>query len=583
MLPGCLPSENGRTEGWSADAMSTGLSSPMARNVNAIMAAVNGTNNKKRVTFFNESAPPAARASAKTTSAAASPRKTLQDRKIERRPARNPFRKPESEARRKKLFAARAGAKPAPNQRLWNFPTKIEEFAKPEKEQICGEFWRSVDDYQMEGFFSDFWKCVNDDLVKIERSFIEFWKSVYESQDFVVDVNSFWRQIEGKNRKASPKENLAADFWKMVENNQARQILDEAVIAGHFLRMIESAQRLPRETTPWETPARDMWKLISEEEKRFTEEPSSPEALAGEFFQMAEDSKKQMKTTNDRELQAGQFWKMIEKEMNLGKEVFVADSFGNVFRKIKGYQGKEEASAEIFAGDFWKMIKNSKVVTVKKTKEAMAGDFWKMVEFTENLQRKRDTMRRLSASKRAAEEETEAAAGGPFISVAPSKRTVPDEKEGARRAALLMACTSLEERGYMAIVAESPAEVPKPAGRVRTTSSSSSSLYCVKEEEELAPSAAAPTDAAPRNYFRTAPHYDSQQLGAARAAKAPHMTGSGVALVALRKKKTSVKPQQCHRQNLVALERRGSVTRRNRIPSVSVGSNNDRKCGRKTW
>merc|ERR1719289_747722 len=157
---------------------------------------------------------------------------------------------------------------------------------------------------------------------------------------------------------------------------------------------------------------------------------------------------------------------MIEKEMNLGKEVFVADSFGNVFRKIKGYQGKEEASSEIFAGDFWKMIKNSKVVTVKKTKEAMAGDFWKMVEFTENLQRKRETMRRLSASKRA-------------------------------------------------------------------------------EEEELAPSAAAPTDAAPRNYFRTAPHYDSQQLGAARAAKAPHMTGSGVALVALRKKKTSVKPQQC--------------------------------------
>lgn len=324
---------------------------------------------------------------------------------------------------------------------------------------------------------------------------------------------------------------------------------------------------------------------------------------------MAEDSKKQMKTTNDRELQAGQFWKMIEKEMNLGKEMFVADSFGNVFRKIKGYQimasnkdnlaeakmvadffkmveieqGKEEGSTEIFAGDFWKMIKNSKVVTMKKTKEAMAGDFWKMVEFTENVQRKRETMRRLSASKRAAEEETEAAAGGPFISVAPPKRTVPDEKEGARRAALLMACTSLEERGYLAIVAESPAEAPKPAGRVRTTSSSSSSLYCVKEEEELAPSAAAPTDAAPRNYFRTAPHYDSQQLGAARAAKAPLMTGSGVALVALRKKKTSVKPQQCHRQNLVALERRGSVTRRNRIPSVSVGSNNDRKCGRKTW
>merc|ERR1719209_1753052 len=236
--------------------------------------------------------------------------------------------------------------------------------------------------------------------------------------------------------------------------------------------------------------------------------------------------------------------------MNLGKEVFVADSFGNVFRKIKGYQimasNKDNLAEAKMVADFFKMVEIEQGKE-EASSEIFAGDFWKMIKITENLQRKRDTMRRLSASKRAAEEETEAAAGGPFISVAPSKRTFPDEKEGARRAALLMACTSLEERGYMAIVAESPA------------------------------------DAEPRNYFRTAPHYDSQQLGAARAAKAPHMTGSGVALVALRKKKTSVKPQQCHRQNLVALERRGSVTRRNRIPSVSVGSNNDRKCGRKTW
>merc|ERR1719376_1651936 len=75
---------------------------------------------------------------------------------------------------------------------------------------------------------------------------------------------------------------------------------------------------------------------------------------------MAEDSKKQMKTTNDRELQAGQFWKMIEKEMNLGKEGFVADSFGNVFRKIKGYQimasNKDNLAEAKMVADFFKMV-----------------------------------------------------------------------------------------------------------------------------------------------------------------------------------------------------------------------------------
>jgi len=588
-LPGCIPLDKDRT----ADAMSSGLSCPMARNVNAIMAAINGTGNKKRVTFFSESATPGR--AAKNTSAAAA-RKTLHDRK---RPARNPFRKPETDARRKKAPAARVTTKAASasNQRVWNFPTRVEEFAKPEMEHVFNEFWQSVEDFQMENYFSDFWKSVNDDLVKVERSFVEFWKSVYESQDFVVDMNSFWQRIEWKNRKATPKENLAAEFWKMVENNQARQVVDEAVIAGQFLRMIESAQSIPREVTPWETPARDMWKFINLEQKRLIEEKCTQETLVGEFFNMAEDKNRQ----------------------NLGKEVFVADSYGNVFRKIKGYQimaskkdnyaeakmvndffkmvqkqqEKNEAGVEIFAGEFWKMINNSKVEAVKKSKEAMAGDFWRMVEFTENLKRKRETMRRLSASKRAEEE----ASATPFTPTATPKKTAQDEKEGARRAALLLACSSLEERGYLAIVNETQSEVHKKyfrplthldvlfsraAGRKRTTSSSSS-LYSVKEEEELASPTAptTPTDAAQRRYFKVSPHYDSQQLGAAKV-KA-HSTGSGAVLVALRQKKNSVKPQQCHRQNMVALERRGSITRRNRIPSVSVGSNNDRKCGRKTW
>merc|ERR1712168_951073 len=109
----------------------------------------------------------------------------------------------------------------------------------------------------------------------------------------------------------------------------------------------------------------------------------------------------------------------------------------------------------------------------------------------------------------------------------------------------------------------------------------------VKEEEELKSESAASveSDAAnSRRVYRVAPHYNnnnqSQQLGAAKVASVK--TGSGVILVALRQKKKSIKPQQCHRQNMVAQERRGSVSRRNRIPSISaIGSNNDRKCGKK--
>jgi len=676
-LPGCIPLDRRNpAEGWTAHSINSGLSSPMARNVNAIMAAVNGTKTKKRVTFLNESA-----ASSGRTTKSATPQKGIQERRIERRPARNPYRKSETQTRRK-VFPARAtksaaaassNASVTGNQRRWNFPTRLEEFQKPEVEDMFNDFWKTVEDHQMESYFRDFWQSVKDPDDKMERYSGQFWEAVNKEQDHVIDVNEFWRRMEGKSRKDSPKENLAADFWKMIENYQQRQSLDEAVMAGHFLRMVESTQSCQHEARPWEAPSRDMWKLISHEEKRLIDDRLSPEALAGDFFKLTADDKCKMNAVNDRELVAGQFWRMIEKKSNDGKEEikFVADSSGNVFRKFKGYevtgnrresmadakmvnnffsmvdedqrnteataeilagdfwrmmnesknheseieyvadssgnifrnhkgyqitgkptktateaewvrqffnmlekeQRNDEAKVETYAGNFWKMINDSQAQTERKVKEAAVGDFWKMVEFTENLRRKRETMRRLSASKR----EEEAASASPFIASATPKKSSADKKEGARRTALLFACSTLEEQAYY-VLASDYQDPQGQGGRKRTTSSSS--LYSVKEEEEFRPEVSEAS--CPRHQFRVTPHYDSLQLGAPKSAATK--TGSGVILVALRKKKKSIKPQQCHRQNMVAQERRGSVTRRNRIPSISaIGSNNDRKCGRKTW
>jgi len=681
-LPGCVPldAERNPAEGWTADLINSGLSSPMARNVNAIMAAVNGTKTKRRVTFLNEPT------SGKTARNASAAQKGIQERKIERRPARNPYRKSETQTRRK-AFPARATklASAAGNQqRQWNFPTRIEEFQKPEVEDIFNDFWKTVEDHQMESFFRDFWLSVKDQDDKMELYFGQFWKAIVKNQDCVFDINDFWRRIEGRSRKAHPKENLAADFWRMIEKTQQRQMLDEAVMAGHFLRMIESTQRCQQEARPWEAPSRDMWKLINQEQKHLVEERVTPEALAGEFFRLTAKEKRQVSDVNDMELVSGQFWRMLERNNKRKDEIkFVADSYGNVFRKFKGYrvngnrresmadakfvndffemveseQHDSEASIENFAGEFWKMVRqsqspsndavfvadsagnifknhkgyqikasqkdktteakwvseffkmlekeqenndarveslagnfwqminNSKVETERKPREAAAGDFWKMVDFTESLKRKRETMRRLSASKR---EEEQAAATAPSFHSASPKKTNADKNEGARKTALLFACSTLEEQAYY-VLATDYQDPQGHVGRKRTTSSSSSSLYSVKEEEELTPESAASveSDAAnPRRVYRVAPHYNnnnqSQQLGAAKVASVK--TGSGVILVALRQKKKSIKPQQCHRQNMVAQERRGSVTRRNRIPSVSaIGSNNDRKCGRKTW
>ena len=119
--------------------------------------------------------------------------------------------------------------------------------------------------------------------------------------------------------------------------------------------------------------------------------------------------------------------------------------------------------------------------------------------------------------------------------------------------------------------------VHRQGGRKRKTSSSSSSLYSVNEEEEFraevfstsaatasASSSSSSSASTPRRLFRVTPHYgQSQQLGAPKGSSeaAPK---SGVIVVALRRQKKSVKPQQCHRQNMVAQERRGSITRRNR-------------------
>jgi len=679
-LPGCVRMDGTRNpaEGWTADSMNSGLTSPMARNVNAIMAAVNGTKTKKRVTFLNGSG-----VSAKTTRNASAPQKGTQDRKIERRPARNPYRKTESQSRRKAAFPAPA-SKSTPA--TWNFPTRVEDFQKPQVEDIFNDFWKTVEDHQMENYFRDFWLCVKDQDDKVERYFGEFWKAILKNQDCLFDINDFWRGIEGKRRKSVPKENLAADFWQMIEKNQQRQTLDEAVMAGHFLRMIESTQSCQHEAKPWEAPSRDMWKLIDQEEKRLGEERVPPEALVGDFFRLAGDNKQQVNEIDDRELVFGQFWRMLEKNNDGKDEIkFVADSSGNVFRKFKGYrvngnrresmaeakfvneffemvdndQQNSEAMAEILAGDFWKMvhrtqngtddalfvadssgnifkkhkgyqikanqkdktteakwvsefftmldkeqenndarveslagnfwqmINNSKVETERKPREAAAGDFWKMVEFTESLKRKRETMRRLSASKREEEAAAGAASEAPvFASTVARKKSIQDQKESARKTALLFACSTLEEQAYL-VLAPDYQDPQGRGGRKRTTSSSSSSLYSVKEEDELKSEVGAEAYAANSPpVFRVTPHYNnnhSAQLGAAKVGTATKI-GSGVVLVALRQKKKSVKPQQYHRQNMVAQERRGSVTRRNRIPSVSaIGSNNDRKCGRRAW
>merc|ERR1719334_2251585 len=375
--------------------MNSGLSSPMARNVNAIMAAVNGTKNKRRVTFLNESAPSGK--ISRSTASATIQQKGVQDRKIERRPARNPYRKAETQTRLKMFGAGTPKMLASQKPGVWNFPTRIEDFKKPELEDIFNDFWKSVDEEVMEKYFKDFWRSVQNSNDKMESHFLDFWKGVRQPQ----------------NRKRSPKENLAANFWRMIEGQKKKADLDEAAIAGHFLRMAQKSESEARESRPWETPARDMWKLIQHEEKCFAEDSIPPETLIGDFFRMtAKKQARAMPAANDAELMTGQFWKMVHKQTNAGREVkFVADEAGNVFRNIKGHQMKDRRSESMIearlANEFFTMIENQKdqqeeVITFvadsygniyegftaeKKHDDArlesFAGNFWKMINNSE--------------------------------------------------------------------------------------------------------------------------------------------------------------------------------------------------------
>merc|ERR1712142_1204465 len=103
---------------------------------------------KKRVSFISESL-----ATTGKVTKTVSPQKRIQERKIERRPARNPYRKSQT---RRHLAPGRSAAAtgatavaagPVAN-RVWNFPTKVEEFKKPEIEEMFRDFWKTVEEHQ---------------------------------------------------------------------------------------------------------------------------------------------------------------------------------------------------------------------------------------------------------------------------------------------------------------------------------------------------------------------------------------------------------------------------------------------------
>merc|ERR1712025_615657 len=73
-------------------------------------------------------------------------------------------------------------------------------------------------------------------------------------------------------------------------------------------------------------------------------------------------------------------------------------------------------------------------------------------------------------------------ASAPFVAT-PAKAGV-DHKEGARRTALLFACSTLEEQAVFLLAPEYQ-QTHGQGGKKRKTSSSSSSLYSVNEEEEF--------------------------------------------------------------------------------------------------
>merc|ERR1719228_877981 len=373
-------------------------------------------------------------------------------------------------------------------------------------------------------------------------------------------------------------EALAGEFFSLTgyDKHQLKAFHDQELTAGQFWRMIEKKKNSVEGEIEFVADSTgNVFRKFKGYEVRGKRKESMADAkMVNEFFEMVDQQHKN--TESSAEIYGGDLWRMINESKNhVGEIQFTADKNGNIFKNVKGYQmsmkakprepaveaewvrqfftmverqqQNDEAKVESYAGNFWKMINNSTAETERKVKrEAFAGDFWKMVEFSENLRRKRETMRRLSESNREAASTSASAsastsASAPFVAT-PAKAGV-DNKEGARRTALLFACSTLEEQAVFLLAPEYQ-QTHGQGGRKRKTSSSSS-LYSVNEEEEFraevsstsAPTASASSSAStPRRLFRVTPHYgQSQQLGAPKGSEAAPK--SGVIVVALRSQK----------------------------------------------
>ena len=63
-------------------------------------------------------------------------------------------------------------------------------------------------------------------------------------------------------------------------------------------------------------------------------------------------------------------------------------------------------------------------------------------------------MRRLSESNREKAEAEASATTAPFLSATPKRNAGADPKEGARKTALLFACSTLEEQAYLVLASD---------------------------------------------------------------------------------------------------------------------------------
>jgi len=612
-LPGYVPLASFR--GAAAESLSswssTSTMTTTMRTINSILASVNGTEQiKRRVTYLADGATPSAMRAAAARQATGPGRPPAPQRTILKKSKRNPYRK---------LRGVETKMTKAKNGKVWKFPTTIKEFeAKDGNENAFNDFWNLVENstrkYEFENYFCDFWKMVD------------------ETKDEIVDLMDFWRLAEGRHKKKSGKEIYPAVFWRLVEKEQKQ--VDDAELCATFWRMVEGPKQIGKDF--WESGVKAFWELIYQDQDDF----NSPESLVREFFEMVENKKVPQKP--EYEAAAAQFWRMVERKKKSNVS-FVADSLGHIYHKLKGYemtkpcigyfseltfvrdffnmiqkipetsekqlfvvdnkgrifknhkgykmvkpkiedakeaqyvgeffkmvksvQEKENFAPESYHGNFWQMIKNSEETEEgKKTKEDFHGEFWKTIEFIEGLRLKRETMRKYSESAREAKR---------------SKAQEQEVENGVNPQAQI---------ALYFLSKENPFVQKSPMGRTRTFSSSSnSSLYGVKEEEEDEVFAAAvddplpPPPTTPRCRKTSAPRYESAMMGSRAAAAAAIVTAAAMA----KSRRLKATAQQCHKQNLVAYEKknRNSGMRSKRIPCiVATGVNNDRKCGRKnSW